>query len=118
MASCYWLEYQCGNENGCVRLGYLARGFPINFIDTHSHWSGGAYALSLAGYINWQIQKKEWWKGSTFKEYIQEELHIFLKGMSMNMKNHFHFVNISCGMFHNVTSAIMEMEYDIHAVAA
>lgn len=36
----------------------------------------------------------------------------------MNMKMHFHFVNISCGMFHDVTSAIMEMENDVHAVAA
>lgn len=35
-----------------LALGYLAWGFPINFIDTHSHWSGGAYALSLAGYTN------------------------------------------------------------------
>ena len=38
-------------------LAYPSRGFPIDRIDTHSLHSGGANALSLAGYTNRQIQK-------------------------------------------------------------
>jgi hypothetical protein len=38
-------------------LGYPSRGVPIDRIDTHSLRSGGANALSLAGYTDRQIQK-------------------------------------------------------------
>jgi hypothetical protein len=48
--------------------------------------SGGAKALSLVGYSNTQIQKMGRWKEAMFKEYIQEELHCFLEGMTKNMK--------------------------------
>ena len=66
-------------------LDYPARGFPIDRIDTHSLRLGGANALSLAGYSDRQIQKMGHWKGSTFKEYIREELHVFSEGMSCDM---------------------------------
>ncbi len=51
-------------------------------IDTHLLRSGGANALSLAGYLDTQIQKMGRWQGATFKEYIREELAGFLEGMS------------------------------------
>ncbi len=35
----------------------IARGIPIERIDTHSLRSGGANALALSGYSNTQIQK-------------------------------------------------------------
>ncbi len=34
-----------------------AQGIPVDCIDTHSLHSGGANALSLAGYLDTQIQK-------------------------------------------------------------
>jgi hypothetical protein len=64
-------------ETAALVLAYPSRGFPINRIDTHSLWPGGANALSLAGYSDRQIQKMGRWKGATFKEYIREELHVF-----------------------------------------
>jgi hypothetical protein len=36
-------------------LDYPSRGFPVDRINTHSLWSGGANALSLAGYSDHQI---------------------------------------------------------------
>ena len=87
-------------------------------IDTHSLRSGGANALSLAGYTDLQIEKMGRWKGATLKEYIREELHVFSEGMSWNMKRKFQFVNISGGVFHGVTSAVLASEYTINAAAA
>ncbi len=49
----------------------IARGIPIERIDTHSLRSRGVNALALLGYSNTQIQKMDWWKGTMFKEYIQ-----------------------------------------------
>jgi hypothetical protein len=67
---------------GMLNYNYMAeQGIPIDRIDTHSLCSGGANALSLAGYSDTQIQKMGRWKGKTFKEYIQEELHNFSEGM-------------------------------------
>jgi hypothetical protein len=99
-------------------LDYPSRGFPIDRIDTHSLRSGGANALSLAGYSDRQIQKMGRWKGSTFKEYIREELHVFSKGMSRDMKRLFKFVNISGGVFHDVTASTIASEYDVNVAAA
>jgi hypothetical protein len=61
-------------------------GIPIDRINTHSHWSGGANALALSGYSDKQIQKICRWKGATFKEYIREELACYSTGMSSRMK--------------------------------
>jgi hypothetical protein len=99
-------------------LDYPSRGFPIDRIDTHSLRSGGANALSLAGYSDRQIQKMGRWKGSTFKEYIREELHVFSEGMSTRMKTHFKFVNISGGAYHDVTTAVISTDYNVNAAAA
>ena len=99
-------------------LGYPSRGFPIDRIDTHSLRSGGANALSLAGYSDTQIQKMGRWKGATFKEYIREELHVFSEGMSKNMKQTFRFVNISGGVYHDVTDDTIASEYNTIAAAA
>jgi hypothetical protein len=101
-----------------VALGYPSRGFPIDLIDMHSLRSGDANALSLAGYSDRQIQKMGRWKGSTFKEYIREELHVFLEGMSTKMKRTFKFVNVAGGAYHDVTASMMEREYDTAAAAA
>jgi hypothetical protein len=99
-------------------LGYPARGFPIDRIDTHSLRSGGANALSLAGYSDTQIQKMGRWKGATFKEYIREELHTFSEGMSTSMKHKFKFVNVSGGVYHDVTAETIASEYNTAAAAA
>jgi hypothetical protein len=58
------------------------------------------------------------WKGSTFKEYIREELHVFSKGMSRDMKRLFRFVNISGGVFHDITSTTVDSDYNLNVVAA
>jgi hypothetical protein len=99
-------------------LGYALRGFPIDRIDTHSLRSGGANALALAGYSDTQIQKMGRWKGATFKEYIREELHTFSTGMSTNMKHKFRFVNVSGGVYHDVTDETIAAEYTTTAAAA
>jgi hypothetical protein len=94
------------------------RGIPIDRIDTHSLRSGGANALSLAGYSDTQIQKMGRWKGKTFKEYIREELHNFSEGMSRSMKKVMGFVNISGGVYHDVTETVMTLANDNSAAAA
>lgn len=99
-------------------LGYPDRGFPIDRVDTHSLRSGGANALALAGYSDTQIQKMGRWKGATFKEYIREELHIYSEGMSTNMKHKFRFVNISGGVYHDVTDTTISTDYTTPAAAA
>ena len=99
-------------------LGYPARGFPIDRIDTHSLRSGGANALALAGYSDTQIQKMGRWKGATFKEYIREELHTFSEGMSTHMKHKFQFVNVAGGVYHDVTSETIATDYNTTAAAA
>lgn len=99
-------------------LGYPARGFPIDRVDTHSLRSGGANALALAGYSDTQIQKMGRWKGATFKEYIREELHIFSQGMSTQMKHTFRFVIVSGGAYHDVTSETIALEYNTAAAVA
>ena len=58
------------------------------------------------------------WQGATFKEYIREELSCFSEGMSKDMKRKFNFVNISGGVFHDVTHAAMVSEYDSHHAPA
>ena len=58
------------------------------------------------------------WKGTTFKEYIREELHVFSQGMSHDMKKHFCFVKISGGAYHDITDEVVAMEYTVNAAAA
>jgi hypothetical protein len=73
----------------------IAKGIPIERINTHLLRSGGANALSLAGFLDTQIQKMGRWRGATFKEYVWEKLASFLEGMSTRMKQKFHFVNVA-----------------------
>ena len=48
------------------------KGIPIDRVDTHSLRSGGANALSLAGYSDRDIQKMGRWRGKTFNEDIRD----------------------------------------------
>ena len=57
------------------------KGIPIDRVDTHSLRSGGANALSLAGYSDRDIKKMGRLRGENFKEYTREELHCFVEGM-------------------------------------
>jgi len=96
----------------------MAKGIPINRIDTHSLRSGGANALSLSGYSDTQIQKIRRWRGATFKEYIREELACFSEGMSKSMKKKFDFVNIAGNAFNTITDDLIDREYEINVSAA
>jgi hypothetical protein len=94
------------------------RGIPIERIDTHSLWSGGANAVALSGYSNTQIQKIGRWKGATFKEYVCEELVCYSAGMTTNMKQNFKFVNISGNAYHEVMAKCVKDDYNINCTAA
>jgi hypothetical protein len=95
-------------------LNYPARGIPVDHINTHSLRSGGANALALNGYSEWEIQKMGRWRSTTFKEYIQNELHCYAIGMSSNMQCQFNFVNIAGGTYHDVTDHVLDEPYNIH----
>ena len=87
------------------------KGIPIQRVDTHSFRSGGANALSLSGYTDRHIQKMGRWRSATFLEYIREELACFSQGMSTKMKQRFNFVNVEGGVFHDVTTAVVNDSY-------
>ena len=89
------------------------KGIPINRIDTHSLRTGGANALSLSGHSDREIQKMGRWRSATFKEYVREELAGFSEGMSRKMKMRFSFVNISGGVYTDVTTSIINAPYDV-----
>jgi hypothetical protein len=93
----------------------IAKGIPIERINTHSLRSGGANALSLAGCSDTQIQKMGRWRGATFKEYVRKELASFSEGMSTKMKQKFHFVNVAGNSMYDVTETIIASEYTVHA---
>jgi hypothetical protein len=56
------------------------------------------------------MQKMGRWRGATFKEYIREELACFSKGMSIQMKKKFHFVNVVGNAFTDITDDLMVAE--------
>jgi hypothetical protein len=95
-----------------------SRGIPIDQMDTHSLWSGGANALALLGYSDTQIQKMGRWKGATFKEYIREELVCYSMGMSSRMKRNFKFVNIAGNAYNDVMGRCLEEDYNIDLLVA
>jgi hypothetical protein len=100
-------------KQAATALQYPAlKGIPIDRVDTHSLRSGGANARSLAGYSDRQIQKMGRWRSATFKEYIREELACFSEGMSKNMRRHFQFVNISGGVYTDVTDHVLPLPYN------
>jgi hypothetical protein len=106
-------------KKAAAMLDYPAsRGIPIERIDTHSLRIGGANALSLAGYSDRQIQKMGRWRGETFKEYVREQLSNFSEGMSKSMRKCFGFVNVEGGVFHDVTSTVTAMEYNMEVSTA
>ena len=85
------------------RLAYSEKqGMPIDSIDTYSFSVGGSNALSLAGYTNMEIKKMGRWRSATFKEYTQEQLRAFSKGMSKKMGHAFNFINVGGGACHKV----------------
>ena len=87
------------------------KGIPIDRIDTHSLRSGGANALSLAGFSDRAIQKMGRWRSATFKEYIREELACFSQGMTRKMKRRFAFVNIAGGVYTDITDQVLPLPY-------
>jgi hypothetical protein len=95
-----------------------AKGIPIDCIDTHSLWSAGANALSLAGYSDTQIQKMGRWRKATFKEYIRKELACFSAGMSTSMKRKMDFVNIAGNAFNAITDELLTCEYKVNVSMA
>jgi hypothetical protein len=95
-----------------------AKGILVDHIDTHSLQSGGANALSLAGYSDIQSQKMGRGRGATFKENIQEELVYFSERMLTRMKKKFDFVNIAGNAFNTITDNLIDMEHEINVSAA
>lgn len=77
-------------------LNYPERGIPLERIDTHSLRSGGACALSLAGYKDREIMKMGRWapNSTAFMEYIQQQLSTFSAGMASNMSKIARFTNM------------------------
>ncbi len=73
-----------------LAAGYLEyptiKGIPIERVNKHSLRSGGANALTLAGYSDTQIQKMGCWRGAMFKEYVWNKLTCFSSGMSRDIK--------------------------------
>jgi hypothetical protein len=96
----------------------MAKVIPVDRIDTRSPRSGGANALSLARYLDAQIQNMGPWRGATFKEYIQEELACFSQGMLTSMKKKFKFVNIAGNAFNTITDNLIGREYEINVSMA
>jgi hypothetical protein len=78
----------------------------------------GTNALSLASYLDTQIKKMGRWCGTTFKEYIREELACFLEGMSTSMKKQFNFINIIGNAFNTITNNLIEREYEVNVSAS
>jgi hypothetical protein len=58
------------------------------------------------------------WRGTTFNEYIREELVCFSKGMSKSMRKNFDFVNITGNAFNTITDDLIDREYKINVSAA
>jgi len=99
------------------QLNYAERGIPIDRIDTHSLRSGGANALSLAGYSDRAIMKMGRWKSKTFLEYISSQLSEFSQGMSFSMSKVLNFVNVEGGVCHDITNIAINTEYANAAAA-
>jgi hypothetical protein len=68
--------------------------------------------VALSGFTDMQIQKMGWWKGATFKKYVQDELACFSAGMLLAMKWQFSFLNVAGMAFHDVTDMAIAAEYN------
>ena len=62
--------------------------------------------MLLSGYSEREIQKMGLWWGETFKEYIREQLDVFLRGISTKMKQKFNFVNVEGGVNTDVVDMV------------
>jgi hypothetical protein len=112
-------DITAGLKRAATVLDYpIAKGIPIERIDTHSLRSGGANALSLAGFSDTQIQKMGRWRGATFKEYVREELASFSEGMSTKMKQQFQFVNVAGNSMYDITDSVIASEYTVNTTIA
>ena len=58
------------------------------------------------------------WRSATFKEYIREELSCYSAGMSSKMKLKFAFVNISGGVYTDVTPTLINTNYTLNTTTA
>ena len=58
------------------KLGYSSRNIPLDRIDTHSNWVGGACVMKLSGFDDKTIKKIRIWLPSSndFLEYTQQQL--------------------------------------------
>jgi hypothetical protein len=90
----------------------MCKRIPVECVDTHSLWGGGANALALSGYLETAIQKMGQWKGATFKEYMQEQLANYADGMSTTMKTKFNFMTVAGNAFQDITETVLTMEYN------
>jgi hypothetical protein len=93
-----------------------AKGTPIERITTYSLRSGGANALSLSGYSKMEIQKMGQWHSATFMEYIREELACFSAVMLTKMQKKFGFVNVTGGMYTDVTDDLINTLYSANVL--
>jgi hypothetical protein len=97
-------------KEAATTLGYPEnKSIPIQRVDTHSLWGGGANALSLNGYSNTQIQKMGRWTGDSFKEYIRIELAEFSMGMSHAMKKSLGYMVVLGGAFHALPEDLVNL---------
>ncbi len=93
----------------------ILKGIPIDCINTHSLCSGRANALALAGISDMQIQKMGRWRGATFKEYVRNESHVFLRACLetckkiKKIKNG--FINVAGNSFSDITDICINTEY-------
>jgi hypothetical protein len=65
-----------------------------------------------------QIQKMGRWRGTTFKEYIREELANYSDGMLKEMKTKFNFMNVAGNAFRDITDTVLSMEYNTNFTLA
>ena len=93
-------------------LDYQAHGIPIKCINTHLLWSGCHNALSLASYSQIQILKLGHWQGKILKEYIFDGINLLSKGMSWDMQWTLSFINVTGGMWSDVSDVLVYMDYN------
>lgn len=74
------------------------------------------HALSLSGYSKMEIQKMGRWRTTTFMEYIREELACFSVGMSTKMQKKCGFVNVTGGMYTDVTDDLINTLYSANVL--
>ena len=79
-----------------AKLFYPSRNIPLDRIDTHLKWAGGACAMKLAGFDDESIRKIGRWllSSNAFLEYIQQQLSGFSQGTATKMSRIARFTNM------------------------